>query len=148
MGFIEPLSRLPELLSLKKKLQTKFLKERVSAFIGIDSPDFNLRLAKNLREKGLKTVHFVSPSVWAYRQGRVLGIKESIDLMLTLFPFEEDIYKKYHIQAECVGHPLADQLSMENRGFNDRKNLNISENETVIALMPGSRVDEIGEGFG
>ena len=143
MGFIEPLRRLPELLSLKKKLQTKFLQERVSAFIGIDSPDFNLRLAKNLREKGFKTVHFVSPSVWAYRPGRVLGIKESIDLMLTLFPFEEDIYKKYHIQAECVGHPLADQLSMENRGLNDRKNLNISENETVIALMPGSRVDEI-----
>ena len=143
MGFIEPLSRLPELLSLKKKLQTRFLKERITAFIGIDSPDFNLRLARSLRNKGLKTVHFVSPSVWAYRQGRILGIKESIDLMLTLFPFEEDIYKKYEIQAECVGHPLADQLSAEDRGLKDRKDLSITESDTVIALMPGSRVDEV-----
>ena len=143
MGFIEPLRRLPELLFLKKKLQERFARERISAFIGIDSPDFNLRLAKNLRGKGLKTVHFVSPSVWAYRQGRVIDIKESIDLMLTLFPFEQDIYKKYHIQSECVGHPLADRLSFEDRGLSDRKNLDIPESETVIALMPGSRVDEV-----
>lgn len=143
MGFIEPLRRLPELLFLKKKLQERFARERISAFIGIDSPDFNLRLAKNLRGKGLKTVHFVSPSVWAYRQGRVIDIKESIDLMLTLFPFEQEIYKKYHIQSECVGHPLADRLSFEDRGLSDRKNLDIPESETVIALMPGSRVDEV-----
>ena len=143
MGFIEPLRRLPELLFLKKKLQERFARERISAFIGIDSPDFNLRLAKNLRGKGLKTVHFVSPSVWAYRQGRVIDIKESIDLMLTLFPFEQEIYKKYHIQSECVGHPLADRLSLEGRGLSDRKNLDIPESETVIALMPGSRVDEV-----
>ena len=143
MGFIEPLRRLPELLFLKKKLQERFARERISAFIGIDSPDFNLRLAKNLRGKGLKTVHFVSPSVWAYRQGRVIDIKESIDLMLTLFPFEQDIYKKYHIQSECVGHPLADRLSLEGRGLSDRKSLDIPESETVIALMPGSRVDEV-----
>ena len=143
MGFIEPLRRLPELLFLKKKLQERFARERISAFIGIDSPDFNLRLAKNLRGKGLKTVHFVSPSVWAYRQGRVIDIKESIDLMLTLFPFEQEIYKKYHIQSECVGHPLADRLSLEGRGLSDRKSLDIPESETVIALMPGSRVDEV-----
>ena len=143
MGFVEPLRRLPELLTLKRKLRRRFLAERIDAFIGIDSPVFNLSLAKALKNKGIKTIHFVSPTVWAYRENRVFNIKKSIDLMLTLFPFEKDIYKKHKIKAECVGHPLADQLSLKDRSCNHRKQLGIPNDQTVVALLPGSRVDEV-----
>ena len=143
MGFVEPLRRLPELLSLKRKLRRRFLAERVDAFIGIDSPVFNLSLAKALKNKGVKTIHFVSPTIWAYRENRVFNIKKSIDLMLTLFPFEKDIYKKHKIKAECVGHPLADQLSFKDRSCNRRAQLGIPNDQTVVALLPGSRVDEV-----
>ena len=143
MGFVEPLRRLPELLTLKRKLRRRFLAERIDAFIGIDSPVFNLSLAKALKNKGIKTIHFVSPTIWAYRENRVFNIKKSIDLMLTLFPFEKDIYKKHKIKAECVGHPLADQLSLKDRSCNRRTQLGIPNDQTVVALLPGSRVDEV-----
>ena len=143
MGFVEPLRRLPELLTLKRKLRRRFLAERIDAFIGIDSPVFNLSLAKALKNKGIKTIHFVSPTIWAYRENRVFNIKKSIDLMLTLFPFEKDIYKKHKIKAECVGHPLADQLSLKDRSCNYRTQLGIPNDQTVVALLPGSRVDEV-----
>ena len=143
MGFVEPLLRLPELLTLKRKLRRRFLAERIDAFIGIDSPVFNLSLAKALKNKGIKTIHFVSPTIWAYRENRVFNIKKSIDLMLTLFPFEKDLYKKHKIKAECVGHPLADQLSLKDRGCNLRTQLGIPNDQTVVALLPGSRVDEV-----
>ena len=143
MGFVEPLRRLPELLTLKRKLRRRFLAERIDAFIGIDSPVFNLSLAKALKNKGIKTIHFVSPTIWAYRENRVFNIKKSIDLMLTLFPFEKDIYKKHKIKAECVGHPLADQLSLKDRVCNLRTQLGIPNDQTVVALLPGSRVDEV-----
>ena len=143
MGFVEPLRRLPELLTLKRKLRRRFLAERIDAFIGIDSPVFNLSLAKALKNKGIKTIHFVSPTIWAYRENRVFNIKKSIDLMLTLFPFEKDLYKKHKIKAECVGHPLADQLSSKDRGCNLRTQLGIPNDQTVVALLPGSRVDEV-----
>jgi len=143
MGFVEPLRRLPELLTLKRKLRRRFLAEQIDAFIGIDSPVFNLSLAKALKNKGIKTIHFVSPTIWAYRENRVFNIKKSIDLMLTLFPFEKDIYKKHKIKAECVGHPLADQLSLKDRSCNYRTQLGIPNDQTVVALLPGSRVDEV-----
>ncbi len=143
MGFVEPLCRLPELLILREKLKRRFLAERIDAFIGIDYPVFNLSLAKTLKNRGLKTIHFVSPSVWAYREKRVFSIKKSIDLMLTLFPFETDIYRKHKIKAECVGHPLADKLSSESRCYNYRAQLGIPSDQTVVALLPGSRVDEV-----
>ena len=143
MGFVEPLRRLPELLTLKRKLRRRFLAERIDAFIGIDSPVFNLSLAKALKNKGIKTIHFVSPTIWAYRENRVFNIKKSIDLMLTLFPFEKDLYKKHKIKAECVGHPLADQLSLKDRSCNYRTQLGITNDQTVVALLPGSRVDEV-----
>ena len=143
MGFVEPLRRLPELLTLKRKLRRRFLAERIDAFIGIDSPVFNLSLAKALKNKSIKTIHFVSPTIWAYRENRVFNIKKSIDLMLTLFPFEKDLYKKHKIKAECVGHPLADQLSLKDRSCNYRTQLGITNDQTVVALLPGSRVDEV-----
>ena len=143
MGFIEPLARLPELLRLKKRLEDRFLREEIAVFIGIDSPDFNLRIARNLHSNGIKTVHFFSPSVWAYRKWRIFGIKKSVDLMLTLFPFESEIYMKHDIPVSCVGHPLADQIGFEDRKLVSRKVLGISETKTVITLMPGSRAGEI-----
>jgi lipid-A-disaccharide synthase len=143
MGFVEPLGRLPELFNLKRKLQDRFLRERIDVFIGIDSPDFNLRLAKTLRKKGLKTVHFVSPSVWAYRKSRIYSIKKSVDLMLTLFPFESEIYENNDIPVAFVGHPLADLIGFEDRRSPARQLYGFSEDNKVIALMPGSRAGEI-----
>lgn len=143
MGFVEPLGRLPELLRLKKRLQDRLIKEDVAAFVGIDSPDFNLRLAKTLQKRGLKTIHFVSPSVWAYRKARIRSIKNAVHLMLTLFPFELEIYKKNGIPVTCVGHPLADQIDFEDRKPAHRRLYGINEKSTVIALMPGSRGGEI-----
>ena len=143
MGFVEPLGRLPELFNLKRKLQDRFLRERIDVFIGIDSPDFNLRLAKTLRKKGLKTVHFVSPSVWAYRKSRIHSIKKSVDLMLTLFPFESEIYENNDIPVAFVGHPLADLIGFEDRRSPARQLYGFSEDNKVIALMPGSRAGEI-----
>ena len=143
MGFVEPLSRLPELLKLKKDLQECFTAHKPAAFIGIDSPDFNLRLAANLHAQGIKTVHYVSPSVWAYRQRRIRKIKQSIDLMLTLFPFETEIYKQHSVPVACVGHPLADQIGLEDYKSANRADLGIAKNEPVIVLMPGSRAGEI-----
>jgi lipid-A-disaccharide synthase len=143
MGFVEPLGRLPELLTLKKRLEQRFLKDQIAAFIGIDSPDFNLRLAAALHQHGIKTVHYVSPSVWAYRQKRILKIKQSIDLMLTLFPFETAIYEEHKVRVACVGHPLADQIGFEDNKAVHRQELGLTADAQVIALMPGSRAGEI-----
>ena len=110
MGLVEPLARLPELLAIKRRLQQHFLASPPDVFIGIDAPDFNLRLAKSLHRGGITTVHYVSPSVWAWRKGRIRGIANSIDLMLTLFPFETAIYQQHGIPVRCVGHPLADEI--------------------------------------
>jgi len=116
MGFVEPLGRLPELFRIKRSLRDHFVSKPPLAFIGIDSPDFNLRLAGELRDAGVKTVQYVSPSVWAYREKRIHKIKTAVDLMLTLFPFETAIYQQHDIPVSCVGHPLADQI-----GFDDQQ---------------------------
>jgi len=110
MGLVEPLARLPELLRIKRRLEEHFLATRPAAFIGIDAPDFNLRLARNLHRNGIATAHYVSPSVWAWRKGRIHGIARSINLMLTLFPFETAIYREHGVAVRCVGHPLADEI--------------------------------------
>ncbi len=116
MGLVEPLGRLPELLRIKRSLERFFLKTRPAAFIGIDSPDFNLRLSGSLHKSGIRTIHYVSPSVWAWRKGRIHGIARSIDLMLTLFPFETEIYREHGVRVQCVGHPLADEIGFEDSG--------------------------------
>jgi lipid-A-disaccharide synthase len=141
MGFVEPLGRLPELFRIKKQLQEYFIKEPPAAFIGIDAPDFNLRLEKPLRDAGIPTVHYVSPSVWAYREKRIIGIKAAVDLMLTLFPFETDIYQEHGIAVRCVGHPLADSIGFEDHRQQARQGLSLQE--PVLALLPGSRAGEI-----
>ncbi|MDD9894609.1 MAG: lipid-A-disaccharide synthase [Gammaproteobacteria bacterium] len=143
MGFVEPLGRLPELLNLKKRLVQRFMADKPVAFIGIDSPAFNLRLAANLHQLGVKTIHYVSPSVWAYHQSRIHKIKACIDLMLTLFPFETAIYKQHGIPVACVGHPLADEISFEDHKIPLREEFGIAKEGLVIVLMPGSRAGEI-----
>lgn len=143
MGFVEPLGRLPELLRIKKTLETEFIANPPAAFIGIDAPDFNLRLARRLHDHGIPTVHYVSPSVWAYREKRIHGIKQAVDLMLTLFPFETAVYDQHEIAARCVGHPLADEIGFEDRGLESRRALGLDADEKVLTLMPGSRSGEI-----
>ena len=110
MGIMEPLKRFPELLRHQKSIIKRYSQNPPAVFVGIDSPDFNLKIERILKSKSIKTVHYVSPSVWAWRQGRVKKIKASVDLMLTLFPFENEIYEKNNIPVKNVGHPLASQL--------------------------------------
>ena len=143
MGLVEPLGRLPELLRIKRSLERHFRNTRPAAFIGIDSPDFNLRLAASLHKGGLRAIHYVSPSVWAWRKSRIHGIARSIDLMLTLFPFETDIYREHGVRVQCVGHPLADEIGFEDGGEAARRELSLDSATPVIALMPGSRKNEI-----
>ena len=145
MGFVEPLKRLPELLSMRKRLREHFLEWRADIVIGIDAPDFNLGLELWLRERGVKTAHYVSPSVWAWRQGRIHKIKRAVDLMLTLFPFEEQFYRDHDVPVVCVGHPLADQFPLQPDIAAAREQLQIAIDATVVALLPGSRGGEIAQ---
>ncbi|MBL4820415.1 MAG: lipid-A-disaccharide synthase [Gammaproteobacteria bacterium] len=143
MGFIEPLGRLPELLRMQRQLKKHFTDNPPDAFIGIDSPGFNIRFEKSLRERNIKTVHYVSPSVWAYAEKRIKEIKQAVDLMLVLFPFEEAIYLANDVEVKVVGHPLADSISFEDNRDIARTSLGFNSSDTVIALMPGSRSNEI-----
>lgn len=145
MGLVEPLKRLPELLNIRKRLREHFKEYQPAAFIGIDAPDFNLGLEKSLRTAGVKTVHYVSPSVWAWRQGRVKTIAKAVDLMLTLLPFEKKFYDDHQVHAEFVGHPLADQIPLVSPHNSAREALGLSSSSehTMVALLPGSRANEV-----
>lgn len=143
MGFVEPLKRLPELLRMRRTLREHFLNWQADIVIGIDAPDFNLGLELWLHERGIRTAHYVSPSVWAWRQGRVHKIRRAVNLMLTLFPFEEQFYRDHDVPVTCVGHPLADQLPFHTDTQAARAQLGIGAEQRVIALMPGSRGSEI-----
>lgn len=142
MGIVEPLKRLPELLSMRRQLIKHFIKNPPDVFIGIDAPDFSLSVEKALRKKSIKTVHYVSPSVWAWRQGRIKGIKKSVDLMLTFFPFEKDFYDKHGVAAVTVGHSLADSIPMEVDRQAARAQLGLKDLPT-LAILPGSRMSEV-----
>ncbi|MGH8462777.1 MAG: lipid-A-disaccharide synthase, partial [Pseudomonas sp.] len=112
MGFIEPLGRLPELLRLKRTLEKHFFATPPDVFVGIDSPGFNLRVEQSLHDHGIRTVHYVSPSVWAWGQKRIFKIARATDLVLALFPFETAFYERHGVPARCVGHPLADAIDL------------------------------------
>lgn len=143
MGLIEPLKRLPELLRIRKFLREHFSANRPAVFIGIDSPDFTIALEGSLKQQGVKTVHYVSPSVWAWRQKRVFKIAKSVDLMLTLLPFEAAFYEKHNVPVEFVGHHLADEIPVEIDKYQARRELGIPEHARVVALLPGSRSSEV-----
>lgn len=143
MGLIEPLKRLPELLRIRKFLRNHFIANPPAVFIGIDSPDFNISLEGSLKDHGIKTVHYVSPSVWAWRQKRVVKIARSVNLMLTLLPFEAAFYEKHNVQVEFVGHHLADEIPVNVDKYQARRDLGIPEHARVVALLPGSRASEV-----
>jgi len=142
MGF-EALKHLPQLLAMRKQLYQRIVQKKPDVFIGIDAPDFNLTLERKLKSTGIRTVHYVSPSVWAWRQWRVKKISHSVDLMLTLFPFEVAFYAKHNINARFVGHPLADMIPLQAEKQQARQALDITTQHHLVALLPGSRMGEL-----
>ncbi|MDN3521359.1 lipid-A-disaccharide synthase [Halomonas ramblicola] len=150
MGLVEVLKHLPRLVGVRRELKRDALAWQPDILIGIDAPDFNLGLERQLREAGLTTAHYVSPSVWAWRQGRVKGIARAVDAMLTFLPFEAAFYRRHHVPVAFVGHPLADELPLENDRAAARAALGLPAEGQVLALLPGSRANEIrflGETF-
>ncbi len=143
MGFVEPLKRLPELLRTRGAVFEHFRSHPPDLFLGIDSPDFNLALERKLRAWGIPTAHLVSPTVWAWRQGRIHKIARSVDLMLCLFPFEQAIYHQHGIDARFVGHPLADEVPLQPDQSAARQSLGIAPDARVLGLLPGSRGGEV-----
>ncbi len=142
MGIFGVLKHLPRILKIRKQLTKKILKNPPDAFIGIDAPDFNLQLEKKLKNKGIKTIHVVSPSFWAWRKKRVKVLSQSTDLLLCLFPFEEGLLKEHNVNAVFIGHPLADSIQQKIDLKAARNNSELKA-KIVVALMPGSRSSEI-----
>ena len=143
MGLAEILRHLPRLWRLRRRLLQAFADEPPDVFIGIDAPEFNLGLARRLKQRGLPTVQYVSPQVWAWRQGRVNGIAAAVDLVLCLLPFEAAFYARHAVHAEFVGHPLADQIPLQVDRAAARAQLGLPEAACVVALLPGSRLGEV-----
>ena len=143
MGLVEPLKRLPELLGMRRRLIAQQQQVAPDLFVGVDSPDFNLPVERRLRAVGIPTAHLVSPSVWAWRRGRLRGIRDSVDRMLCLLPFEVDIYREAGIDAACVGHPLVDELQQLPAADELSAAMALPSNKTVLAVLPGSREGEV-----
>jgi len=143
MGLAEVLRHLPRLLRLRAELAARFAAARPDVFVGIDSPEFNLTLAGRLKRAGIRCVQYVSPQVWAWRQGRVRTIARDTDLVLCLLPFESEFYAQHAVRAEFVGHPLADQIPLEVDAAAARAALGIAPDARLIALLPGSRLFEV-----
>lgn len=144
MGLAEILRHLPRLLKLRKAFRQRVLEWQPDVFIGIDAPDFNLGVEKWLKQRGIRTVHYVSPSVWAWREKRAEKIGASADLVLCLFPMEPPIYARHGIDARFVGHPMADAIALESDREQARKSLGIAPEAPVLAVLPGSRLGEVG----
>jgi lipid-A-disaccharide synthase len=148
MGLAEVVSHLPRLLRLRKELGRRLLDLKPDVMIGIDAPDFNLGLEKRLRKEGITTVHYVSPTVWAWRSGRVKSIGAAADMVMCLFPFEPDFYRSYDVAAQYTGHPMADEISNRTPDRSDKTEarlaLGLDPDAPCIALLPGSRRGEVG----
>jgi len=143
MGLTEVIGHLRELLRIRRDLTRHFLAHRPDVFIGVDAPDFNLGLERRLRSAGIRTVHLVSPTVWAWRAGRVDAIRRSVDLLLCLFPFEEGFLLRHGVSARYVGHPLADEIPLEVGHLGARQALGLPESGELVAILPGSRGGEV-----
>ena len=143
MGLVEVLRHLPRLLRLRASLRRRILAWKPDVFVGIDAPDFNLGVERWLKRRGVRTAHYVSPSVWAWREGRAAKLGRSADRVLCLFPMEPPIYAKYAIDARFVGHPLADAIAMEPDRQAARAALGVAAEGPMLALLPGSRLGEI-----
>lgn len=143
MGFTEVLGHLRELLQIRRDLGRHFRTHRPDVFIGIDAPDFNLGLERHLRGAGIPALHFVSPTVWAWRPGRVKVIRRSVDLLLCIFPFEEAFLRRHGVPARYVGHPLADEIPLESDRAAARAALGMPAQGPIMAILPGSRVGEV-----
>jgi lipid-A-disaccharide synthase len=142
-GFSDALRRLPQLWSLRRAAGARMLRERPDAFVGIDAPDFNLGLEKRLRRAGIRCVHFVCPSIWAWRGGRAARLAASADHVLCLFPFEPALLARHGVAATYVGHPLADLIPLEPPTASAREALGLGADDEVVALLPGSRASEV-----
>ena len=143
MGLVEVLKHLPELLGIRKTLFNHFLADPPDIFIGVDAPDFNLGLETKLKQAGIKTVHYVSPTVWAWRPKRVEKIKKAVDLLLAIFPFEEEFLKMHGVPVTYVGHPIADEIPLDADPDEARERLGLDSQYLYIALLPGSRMSEV-----
>lgn len=142
-GYLEVLRHYREIAGIRRELLAKLRSNPPQAFIGIDAPDFNLPLERKLRAAGIPAIHYVSPSIWAWRGGRIRDIARSVSLMLALFPFEEEIYRRRNIPVSYVGHPLADVIPLDVSQSVVRDRLNLPPDQTVFALLPGSRQSEL-----
>lgn len=142
-GFAEVVSHLPRLVALRRRLARRFLEARIPVFVGVDAPDFNLGLERKLKRRRVRTVHFVSPSVWAWRRERLQSIGRAVDRMLALFPFEPRLYEEAGIAVTYVGHPLAQQAAGPVTRRQAREMLKQSPATPLVALLPGSRLSEI-----
>jgi lipid-A-disaccharide synthase len=142
-GYVEVLRHFREIWGIRSQLTRRLLADRPDLFIGVDAPDFNFRVETRLRAAGIRTVHYVSPSIWAWRPGRIHGIKRAVDRMLAVFPFEEAIYEKAGIPVSYVGHPLADQMPLMPDRDGARSQLRLAQSGPAVALLPGSRMSEL-----
>src|SRR4051812_44947030 len=144
-GYAEVLRHYREIVGIRNALRDRLLKERPDVFIGVDAPDFNLGLEEDLKRGGIKTVHFVCPSIWAWRMKRVEKLKRACDHVLCIFPFEPELLARHGIAATYVGHPLADVIPMEPDRAAARRSLGLPDGDEVIAILPGSRESEIDQ---
>jgi lipid-A-disaccharide synthase len=142
-GYVEVLNHLFSLLKLRRNLLKQILNEKPAVFIGIDAPDFNFWLERKLKKHGIPTIHYASPSIWAWRGGRINKIKRAVTHMLTLFPFEPAIYQKAGVPVTFVGHPLADDIPLKSNMKAARETLKLKQSSLVIAMLPGSRQSEV-----
>ncbi len=142
-GFVEVLGVYAKLAKIRRELAARLIKDPPKLFMGVDAPDFNLELARRLKEKRIRTAHFISPSIWAWRGGRIETIRKAVDHMLVMFPFEEQIYRKAKIPATFVGHPLADKIPLQVSRADALRKLGYADSDFVIAILPGSRLSEV-----
>lgn len=143
MGLVEVLKHLPAILRVKKQLLAHFEKYPPDIFVGVDAPDFNLRIEKTLKSRGIKTIHYVSPTIWAWREKRIHNIAKSVNRVLGLFPFEQKVYDKYQVPYTFVGHTMADSIDITPNQMAAREALAVAVDKPLLAVLPGSRRTEV-----